>query len=525
MTSWKFMAQRATTKQWLHRDIPFLRRDELEQALSASGSFKATISPDIGRQLAADERPLFEELGTLLYAVADGKIRWGGIVQSSAWNGQEWSIEASTFASYFHRVPFLGEYRGVQVDPADIMRAIVAHVQSYPDGDLDVVVVGSTGLKVGTDSDERADVAARAYEARDAEYKAEQTQLAQLKKIVADTRATTLKAKTTAKAAASKNLAGKKTARAAAKRYLTAAKRDLEAAKKTKDPAKIAAAQLVVDRGNQLVSTANGDVAQAQAAYDAAAAAVGQVNVVIKQRQANVDAQQKVVEAAQDVKDKAQDVKQAAEEKARDDGGAYKILWWDTPNCGQEIDNLAEETPFDWTERHYFDAAGEVRHEIQVHYPRAGRFRGDLRFATGENITEVVQAQSNGDDFANEVFGVGAGEGSGALRRSSAVRNGRLRTVSVVSAKNLARTASLDAKLRKELASRLNTLSFPKITVKGTRQTPIGSWNLGDDILVQAEIPWLGRQSIRHRIVSWSQDDDTHATLTLERSDSFLYGG
>ncbi|WFR66647.1 hypothetical protein P9139_18155 [Curtobacterium flaccumfaciens] len=309
------------------------------------------------------------------------------------------------------------------------------------------------------------------------------------------------------------------------KRNLTAKKKALTAAQKTKDPAQIAAAQADVDRANQLITTATNDVNRAQTAYNAAKANVDQVNAVIKQQQAAVDAQAKVVDAAQDAKDTAQDAKQAAEDVARDDGGAYKILWWDTPNCGQEIDNLAEQTPFDWTERHYFDSAGEVHHEIQVQYPRAGRFRSDLRFATGENITEVVQAQSDGDDFANEVFGVGAGEGAGALRRSTAVRNGRLRTVSVVSAKDVSRSASLDAKIRKELAARLNTLSFPKITVRDSRQTPIGSWNLGDDILVQADIPWLGRQSIRHRIVAWSQDDDTHATLTLERSDSFLYGG
>lgn len=522
---WKFMAQRATTKTWLHRDIPFLKRDSLEEQLSASGSLKASISPDIGRQLAGDGRPLFEELGTLLYAVADGEIRWGGIIQSSAWNGQEWVIEASTFASYFRRIPFLGVYRGVQVDPADVMRAIVAHVQSYPDGNLGVVVTGKTGLKVGTDSDEKADAAAKAYDQQNAAYKATQTELARLKSIVATTRRTTLKAKTTAKSAASSNLSGKKRALTVQKRNLTAQKKNLEAAKKTKDPAKIAAAQQLVNRANELVAIATRDVNSAQAALDLANAELGQTSLVVKQRQAAVDAQEKVVDAAQAVKDKAQDVKQAAEEKARDDGGAYKILWWDTPNCGQEIDNLTEQTPFDWTEHHSLTADGDVRHEIRVHYPRAGRFRSDLRFATGENITEIVQAQSDGDDFANEVFGVGAGEGAGALRRSTAVRNGRLRTVAVVSAKDVSRQGSLDAKIRKELAARLNTLRFPSITVKHTRQTPIGSWNLGDDILVHADIPWLGRQSISHRIVAWNQDDDNHATLTLERSDAFLYGG
>lgn len=506
----RYMAQRATTKKWLHRDIPFLRRDDLEHALSAAGSFTATIAPDIGRSLAPDGVPLFDELGTILYAVEDNEIAWAGIVQRSSWNGQEWSIEASSYGSYPHRVPFLGEYRGVQVDPVDVVRAVWAHLQSFPTGNLGVTVTGSTNLHVGTDSDLKVDAASKVYAAADAAYKAAQAEQARRKKVVADSR----KRKSDLSKAATQrrsDLSGRKKQRTAANKALTAAKR-------TKDPAKIAAAQAAV-------RDAQAAVDDAQNALNVAAKRVTDQQKVIDSQQADVDAQAKVVDSKQDAREKARDAQSAAEEKARDDGGAYKILWWDTPNCGQEIDAIAEQTPFDWTERHYFDKAGEVHHEIQVHYPRAGRFRDDLRFATGENITDVVTPESDGDHFANEVFGLGAGEGTGALRRSSAVADGRLRTVSVVSAKNIKRAASLDAKLRKTLAAQSNTLVISSITVKDTLQTPIGSWNLGDDILVQADIPWLGQVRIRHRIVAWSPTDDHHATLTLERSDSFLYGG
>lgn len=506
----RYMAQRATTKQWLHRDIPFLRRDDLEHALSAAGSFKATIAPDIGRQLAPDGVALFDELGTILYEVEGDEITWAGIVQRSGWSGQEWTIEAASFASYPHRVPFLSVYRGVQVDPADTLRALWRHVQSYPTGDLGVTVIGSTSVRVGTDSDEKADAAAKVYKAADAAYKAEKTEEARLKKIVAGSRKEKARLSKLATAARS-DLATRKKQRTAANKQLTAAKR-------TKDPAKIAAAQSAVNAAQSAVD-------DAQNALNAAGARVNAQQKTIESQQATVDAQSKIVDGKQDARDKAQDAKSAADEKAREDGGAYKILWWDTPNCGQEIDDLAEQTPFDWTERHYFTPDGDVRHEIRVHYPRAGRFRSDLRFATGENITDVVTPESDGDRFANEVFGIGAGEGVGALRSTTAVTDGRLRTVAVVNAKNIKRKAGLDAKLRKTLTAQSNTLVISSITVKGTRQTPIGSWNLGDDILVQADLPWLGKVQIRHRIVAWSPTSDNHATLSLERSDSFLYGG
>ncbi len=82
------------------------------------------------------------------------------------------------------------------------------------------------------------------------------------------------------------------------------------------------------------------------------------MNNVIKQRQARSTRREDVVDAAQVVKDKAQGVKAGCGEKARDDGGAYKILWWDTLTAVRKSTRIAEDTPFDWTERTTSTALG-----------------------------------------------------------------------------------------------------------------------------------------------------------------------
>jgi hypothetical protein len=504
------MAQRATTKQWLHTDLPLLRRDDLEHALSAAGSFRATIAPDLGNMAAPDGRPLFEKLSTILYAVADGAIRWCGYVERSGWDGQAWSIEAASFGAYPHRVPYEGEYRGVKVDPADVMREMWAHPQSYPDGNLDVQVVGATPIRVGTDSELKLAAAQAKLDAAAAVYKAENAELARLRDVVAASR------KTVTARIATRVARGRD--RTAAKSALAARKRDLTAAKKTKDPAKIAAAQGAVNDATAAVNAA-------QAEWATADAAVRRQQATVKAQAADVTAQQKVRDSAIKVRDTAKSATDAAADLVREDGGAYKILWFDNPNCGNEIDKVTTATPFDWVERHYWGTNGDPVHQIEVLYPRAGRFRDDLRFATGENIIKRIQPLDDGDGFANEVIGLGAGEGSGAVRRTIAVRDGRLRSPVVVSDKDVKFKYLMDRRIRVELAIRKNTLTIPSIDVRDHPNAPIGSWALGDDILVSATLPWLKQLRIRHRIVAWTQLTNTTARLTLQRSDSFQYGG
>lgn len=355
MTTWRWLARRALTGEWLHDDVPLSQPQPL-WALSAAPQLSATIDPEVARFRASDGRMLLDEWGTMLYAEADGQLRWGGIVVSSRFQGSTWSVEAAGVSSYPHGIPYTGEYRQVAIDPADVMRHVWSHVQGYPNGDLGVSVVGSTTARVGTTAEK------------------------------------------------------------------------------------------------------------------------------------------------------------------------YELLWWEVPDCGSVIDQLAQECRFDWLDEVAWaeDGSKDVAHAIRVAQPRVGRRREDLSFEQGANITDVVPVIRDGDWLANEVIGVGAGEGRAVLRSSVPVVDGRLRRPAVYSDKSIRSQALLDSLCRSELAARQAVTEIAEIEVVDHPHARIGSWQLGDDILVQATLPWLGDVAIWHRIVAWALLEESRARLTLVRSERYV---
>lgn len=206
---------------------------------------------------------------------------------------------------------------------------------------------------------------------------------------------------------------------------------------------------------------------------------------------------------------------------ATDGSEPFELLPWDAVDCGEEIDTLAQQTPFEYIEEHAWVGGSEtISHRLRLAHPRLGARRPDLRFVGDENITAIATPQEYGD-FANEVYGIGKGEGTKTVTGRYPVRDGRLRRVHVFTDKTAVKSR-LDTLSRKELAKRAPGLEIPAITVADHPNARIGSWHLGDDILVQVHVPWIGDLSIWHRITSEQlTDDGTGATLTLARSEKF----
>lgn len=366
MTNWRYIVQRARTGEILEWDLP-MRRDELSWALSGVGSLRGSMAPEIGGVEASDGLPLLDEWGTFIYAEASGQIRWGGIVVSSTFNKGAWEIEAASFATYPHGLPYLGDYSRIGVNPADVIEHLWTYLQSTPAGDLGVTVAGTasaTPIRLGT--------------------------------------------------------------------------------------------------------PASGD----------------------------------------------------------DEAEPYVLQWWEAPDVGSEIDSLCDEARIEFRETHrWVGDTEEIEHRIEYAYPRLGRRRDDLSFIAGENITEPVTPTRSGDDYANAVLGIGAGEGETATRVSvPGDDDGRLRRVSVYTDKGVRSKHRLTTLSRRELARLSRTLEIDSVTVRDHPNAPIGSWDLGDDVLIEAEVPWLGSVSLWCRITGWSLLDEVTASLELSRSDSFIYG-
>ncbi|WP_343317795.1 hypothetical protein AAFM46_11040 [Arthrobacter sp. TMP15] len=79
--------------------------------------------------------------GSLLVAEQEGKDPVCAIVDHLSKEGDMLKIGAGGFSMYPTGLPWLGkDFAGVKVDPLDMVRKVWAEVQSYPDGDLGVVV-------------------------------------------------------------------------------------------------------------------------------------------------------------------------------------------------------------------------------------------------------------------------------------------------------------------------------------------------------------------------------------------------
>lgn len=376
--AWRYIAQRALTGEFLDWDVP-LRDVQITHALSGPDGLSGTLSPECGRLLGPDGKPLFDEWSTILYAEADGQIRCAGILTHSEFSDAgEWSIECTGFAGYPKGIPYLGNFSSTSVDPLVVVREIWNHVQAQPDGSLGVFLDSTTSpVRIGS------------------------------------------------------------------------------------SPKHVA---FTTDAGEAV----------------------------------SFDASQ-----------------------------AYQLVWWEAPDCGDEIDNLAQQTPFDYREAHKWLDDGTIEHRIRLGYPRLGRRRNDLRFVLGENLGAVPTPTREGDEFANEVYGVGKGEGSAALHVRIPQRDGRLRRCYVFTNSSAASADLLTQLARQELARRNPIEMLDSVVVRDHPNAPLGSWDVGDDILVQGELPWLGSFSLWCRITSetLSPDSGDAATLTLQRSDSFTYGG
>lgn len=480
----RLMVQRATTGEVLTAEAPFVRLDDPTSKLSGSGSLNIVVGPGAMTLEASDGLPLFQRWGSIVTVHEDGEIPFRGIVIDTNWDGEkaELSLVCSSMGAYPYGQPWAGPaFYGAKVDPASIFGMVWDHLQSYPDGALGVTVSGTTPVRVGTASTQNKADTLAAYNAAVKTYNSENAELKSL-------RATTT--------ASRKTYSGLVDARTAASKALTAAKK------------------------------ANSGVAAAQSRYNQAVAAATAQQKVIDQQQAAADAQATVVARVKATKDAAYTAKVAASKAEKDDGGAYELLWWEAPDCGQIIDDLAKSTPFDWYEQHSW--AGEVpQTTIVIAYPRLGRRLGDdsdPTFVQGVNIIIPISPSATGDGYVSESIGVGAGEGIGSVRRTVSKRTGALRRAKAFQAKDIKSPGRMDTRLRTELQARGGEPALDEVTVLDHVNSPRGSYRVGDDILIQGDVPHFGPFSVWHRITQITDKSDGTSVVSLQRSDTYTYG-
>jgi hypothetical protein len=151
MGRWRYWTQHALTGVQLHPALP-LSDVDFGNELNGPGSFTATIAPRFVKANVDALKPG----QALIYAEADGFLRWGGMVWDVDVEDDKYLIEAASWSSYLTaRHDTHGELKGrgpyVYTDPCKIIRDLWAYAQEQPDGDLGVIVdATSSNMTVGT---------------------------------------------------------------------------------------------------------------------------------------------------------------------------------------------------------------------------------------------------------------------------------------------------------------------------------------------------------------------------------------
>jgi hypothetical protein len=170
--------------------------------------------------------------------------------------------------------------------------------------------------------------------------------------------------------------------------------------------------------------------------------------------------------------------------------GPYRLAWWQTNDLGKVIDDLAEMTPFDWEEHHWWDGP-QIRHGIRRGYPSIGERRTDARFEVGSNVRVVPEVKRAGGRYASNVLVLGAGEGRDRIAGDVAMNTGRPRRVAVVEEKGLTSNADAITRARKESAERQGQLTVATLELTDHPNARIGHVKLGNEYPLVGNAGWV----------------------------------
>lgn len=200
--------------------------------------------------------------------------------------------------------------------------------------------------------------------------------------------------------------------------------------------------------------------------------------------------------------------------------GPFVLGWWETHDVGKVIDDLATETPFDYVVKHeWVDETGPPRHFLQLGYPTIGR-RLDERFVVGENIFTTPQISYQGEEYADEVLLLGAGEGRKMVRGLQQRQVNRLRRAVVVEDKTKTSQAAAERAALDELSYRLGDADIQSVTITDHPNAPTGSYSVGDEFLLTTRKGWHDGLSMWLRILEIETTAETNeTTVTVVRSD------
>jgi hypothetical protein len=201
------------------------------------------------------------------------------------------------------------------------------------------------------------------------------------------------------------------------------------------------------------------------------------------------------------------------------ESGPIKMNWYETHDLGEYISDLAEATPFEYRERHWWEGS-EIKHALDAGYPRLGRRLTDMRFALGENIFASPAMDRDGSKYASDALVLGAGNGRTMIKGYAHNNTGKIRRVAVVEKKQVRTIAAANSYALAWVKRSIVSGSISTVLLRNHPHAPVTAIKPGDEIPLNVSDDWTD-QLIWCRVnsIQISPDSSDDATLTVVRSD------
>jgi len=497
---WRYIAQRfdgstGSFGEFIDLNVP-LTNVTIEDVLSGHNAMSGTITPEYPRLKGPDGQPILVEGGTAIWAESpDGEIRGGGLLERSGFgDGGQWEIECVAITATSVGLPFTDATFFVNVDPTDLFRYIWTWIQQQRNHNLGITIDGTTSpIRLGTDLVQRVEFDTEEDVSEDLEP---------ADAPIAPSRYPNNGAWRDASIKALKALSwNPKDVEDALRKWLN---KDTLTAEKKWTP--------LTEKERKIRDRAIDMAGWPPNPPNPGPRDISKIGLIYVRPQINppVGGEDTTTEEPEPTPG------------ATYEYDAYKLNWYEDLDLGATLDDLAANTPFDWHLTSRWDANDEIRHHIRLGYPRIGRRRDDLRFVVGENIRTVPAMERDRTEYADEVLVLGAGEGSSMIRGMAFRPNSnRVRKVAVISDPNLKTVAEANQRAELEVSKRSKLEHITEIVLSDHPHAPLGSVDLGDEILVEGDIGWV-EFSIWCRVIAraMSPDDGDSQVLTILRSDA-----
>jgi hypothetical protein len=198
----------------------------------------------------------------------------------------------------------------------------------------------------------------------------------------------------------------------------------------------------------------------------------------------------------------------------------------DKNDCGDYIDKLARDIPFDYIERSAWNSdRTAITKTIELGYPKGGVDQDWLCFIINENVMEAVPHIETQIDWVSDITVDGwfpGTEYSATLTNADPARYRRSIYQDDARINSNERAAAWS---KRKLSRRQTPAFWDSIVVDmGHPNAPFGFYDVGDRIMVRGLMPYIGFVNQQHKILAISVDEEKGSCeLTLKAEGAFNY--